>query len=297
MCQERDLPLSLKKGDTFNGLCTDFDQILRSTLQGMEETEQDTAVINVQVKITLTQDSAPDLSVAGGQQTRAITKPRFDHSVSAVIQRKEKKTGSLAGEYELVWDRETCQYVARPIDNGQYNLFDKKPEGAMEGKVVDADYTVVEELPAGERPQLPPGPETPSDGDTEPEEGAGDGMQAGETTAMTDSAPFEWMRKFIGSELRVLESMGNYTVRTADNKIVLSSAASPDAVFFAPAEKLKPHVGHKIVCVAYGEPDLPVNISIECQDCNEVLFSIDAPAEEFDGQGDGDQPYEEGDPK
>ena len=43
--------------------------------------------------------------------------------------------------------------------------------------------------------------------------------------------------------------------------------------------------------------DLPVNISIECQDCNEVLFSIDAPAEEFDGQVDGDQPYEEGDPK
>ncbi len=297
MCQERDLPLSLKKGDTFNGLCTDFDQILRSTLQGMEETEQDTAVINVQVKITLTQDSAPDFSVAGGQQTRAITKPRFDHSVSAVIQRKEKKTGSLAGEYELVWDRESCQYVARPIDNGQYNLFDNRPEGAAQGKVVDADYTVVEELPPGERPQLPPGPETPPDGDMVPEEDAGDGKKNGETAVTTDSAPFEWMRQFAGSELRVLESMGNYTVRTEYNKIVLSSASSPDAVFFAPAEKLKAHVGHKVVCVAYGEADLPVNISIECEDCNEVLFSIDAPVEEPDGQGDGDQPYEEGNPE
>lgn len=74
MCQKNDLPLSLKS-DTFNALCSDFDQILRSTLNGMEETEQDVAEINVKVKITLTPDSAPDFSVKGGQQTRSITKP------------------------------------------------------------------------------------------------------------------------------------------------------------------------------------------------------------------------------
>ena len=124
MCQKNDLPLSLKS-DTFNALCSDFDQILRSTLNGMEETEQDVAEINVKVKITLTPDSAPDFSVKGGQQTRSITKPKFDHAVSAVIQKKEKKTGTLSGNYELVWDRETCQYVMRPIDNGQVSLFDK----------------------------------------------------------------------------------------------------------------------------------------------------------------------------
>ena len=91
MCQKNDLPLSLKS-DTFNALCSDFDQILRSTLNGMEETEQDVAEIAVKVKITLTPDSAPDFSVKGGQQTRSITKPKFDHAVSAVIQKKEKKT-------------------------------------------------------------------------------------------------------------------------------------------------------------------------------------------------------------
>lgn len=124
MCQKNDLPLSLKS-DTFNALCSDFDQILRSTLNGMEETEQDVAEIAVKVKITLTPDSAPDFSVKGGQQTRSITKPKFDHAVSAVIQKKEKKTGTLSGNYELVWDRESCQYVMRPIDNGQINLFDR----------------------------------------------------------------------------------------------------------------------------------------------------------------------------
>ena len=33
MCNKNDLPLSLKS-DTFNALCSDFDQVLSATLQG-----------------------------------------------------------------------------------------------------------------------------------------------------------------------------------------------------------------------------------------------------------------------
>ena len=68
----------------------------------------------------------------------------------------------LSGNYELVWDRETCQYVMRPIDNGQTSLFDKdKPSDGdaaapaglpaaqaslpPAGEVIDADYQVVGE--------------------------------------------------------------------------------------------------------------------------------------------------------
>ena len=44
-------------------------------------------------------------------------------------------------------------------------------------------------------------------------------------------------------------------------------------------EKLKPHIGHNIVCVSYGKDgEEPVDICIECEDCNEVLIS----AESFD---------------
>lgn len=269
MCQKNDLPLSLKS-DTFNALCSDFDQILRSTLNGMEETEQDVAEINVKVKITLTPDSAPDFSVKGGQQTRSITKPKFDHAVSAVIQKKEKKTGTLSGNYELVWDRETCQYVMRPIDNGQVSLFDKdkqpdegiaEPAGLPEGKislppageVIDADYQVV-------------------------------GEDGAEKKVPTDA--FDWLLQFAGKSMKVMESMGNYTVRTMENKVVLSSATSPSSVFYCPAEKLKPHVGHEVSCIVYGEY---ANISIECIQCNEVLFSMDAPSEPY---GDGSYPYQ-----
>ena len=45
-------------------------------------------------------------------------------------------------------------------------------------------------------------------------------------------------------------------------------------------EKLKPHIGHNIVCACYGDPDDPVDICIECEDCNEVLIS----AESFDNE-------------
>ena len=86
------------------------------------------------------------------------------------------------------------------------------------------------------------------------------------------------MKQFVGAEMKVLESMGNYTVRTLDNKVVLSSACQPKDRFYCSPEKLAPHVGHAVICVGYGQNKI-VNISIECEDCNEVLFDMDAPEE------------------
>ena len=370
MCQKNDLPLSLKS-DTFSALCSDYDQILRSTLQGMEETEQDTAEINIKVKITLTPDSAPDFEVRN--QTRAVTKPKFDHTVSSVIQHKEKKTGTLSGNYELVWDRESCQYVMRPIDNGQMTMFDKDeghtsgqdgtvvasgelPQAkrelpAPEGEVIDADYSVVEDdaakhvgfadlskyagkelccewtedestvvirclndggvlLDAKDHPEL------------ELEKHIGhdilcvtfekDGVEVAAITCDTCDAvlcmeakpvqkidpdtPYGWLRQFVGVDMKVLEAMGNYTVRTADNKVVLSSGTSPDATFYAPADVLAPHVGHEIICVISGDQENEECIFIECETCGETLFRLDAP--EVAGQseapngGEHDYPYE-----
>ena len=38
-------------------------------------------------------------------------------------------------------------------------------------------------------------------------------------------------------------------------------------------EKLLAHRGHEIECVSYGDWDDPVDVCIECVDCNEVLVS------------------------
>ena len=46
-------------------------------------------------------------------------------------------------------------------------------------------------------------------------------------------------------------------------------------------EKLRPHIGHNISCVAYGkDKEDPVDICIECEDCNEVLISTETFNEE-----------------
>lgn len=43
-------------------------------------------------------------------------------------------------------------------------------------------------------------------------------------------------------------------------------------------KKLKPHIGHRVVCVCYGDFEDPCDICIECEDCGEVLVS----AEDYD---------------
>ncbi len=80
MSQNKDFSLSMS-GDAFSSLRSDFDQVLQSTLAGMIETKQDSVEISIKVKIGLSEDSAPDFSVAGGQQTREVTKPKFEHTV------------------------------------------------------------------------------------------------------------------------------------------------------------------------------------------------------------------------
>lgn len=48
-------------------------------------------------------------------------------------------------------------------------------------------------------------------------------------------------------------------------------------------EKLRPHIGHRVVCACYGDTNDPVDICIECEDCWEVLIS----AETYDFEDDG----------
>ncbi len=276
MTQNNDLSLSLS-GDAFSSFRSDFDQVIKSTLAGMIETEQDVAEINAKVKISLTEGSAPDFTVAGGQQTREVTKPKFEHTIAAVIRRKEKKTGAFSGEYELVWDRESGNYIARPIESGQQTFFDEEPEHVdlggqdepsedgplgLPGASVEAKVVEDGDVPANHEGCAP----ADADEFEEPKK----------DPAYDVSKPFGWLRQFIGQKLRVNEAMGNYTVRTEENKVILSSATSPENPFYCPAEKLGPHTGHSIICVGYGEDEI-VNISIECEDCSEVLFNIDAP--------------------
>jgi len=37
-------------------------------------------------------------------------------------------------------------------------------------------------------------------------------------------------------------------------------------------DDLQSHVGHTVVCVQHGEPDDPDSVTVECEDCDEVLL-------------------------
>ena len=242
---KQDLVLSLNE-ETFSTLKKDFDTILNRTLGNMEMKGATDAVITLKLTVGL-----DERSFSVGEGIQKYKKPTFKHEINSVMQIKDKMTGQLSGEYAMVWDEDEKRFVLRHFDGNQTSIF-------------DSDYETVDEEPMGRFTDLPNGEAiglpAPDDEDEEVEE-------------MT---PFGWLCQFVGETLIVTEAMGNYTVRTEGNKVVLSSATSEENPFYCPAEKLEPHVGHKVVCVGYGDDEI-VNVSIECEDCNTVLFDINAP--------------------
>lgn len=80
------------------------------------------------------------------------------------------------------------------------------------------------------------------------------------------------MKNFIDDEMKVMEALGNYTVRDKGGKVILSSGTGADSPFYAAAETLEPHVGHSLVCV-----EGPGSIIIMCEECDSVIFRMNDP--------------------
>lgn len=129
--------------DAFNSLKSDFNQILRSTLNNMIQKEGEKAEVKISLKITLTQSTAPDLEEHRHEAEREVIVPKFEHKVTSVMQYKDEKSGITGGaEYELVWDKDAMAYVMRPIKNAQMDLFeyaDLNEDEESEGSEDDAE--------------------------------------------------------------------------------------------------------------------------------------------------------------
>lgn len=244
MANKNDLILSLSE-DTFSNLKKDFDAILNRTIGNMEMKGASDATITLKLTVSLDKRS-----MTVGDSVQEFNRPTFKHDISSVMQIKDKATGQLGGEYAMVWDPEEERFVLRQFTGGQTSMFDEDYE------TVEEEWGTFRDLPDDSRALPAPAAE---------EEDGG------------SPSPFDWLSQFIGEALVVTEAMGNYTVRTADNRLVLSSATGEENPFYCDADKLAPHVGHQVVCVGYGDDEI-VNVSIECEDCNAVLFDIDAPA-------------------
>ena len=264
----KDMILSLN-GDTFQTLKNDFDTILARTIGNMTMKGADEATITLKLSISLEKSS---IDTTNGAQD--VTKPTFKHDISSVMQVKDKMTGQFNGEYGMVWDDEEERWVLRKIDNGQMNLFDE------DGGVIDVDYHDVQ------------GAEEDDDSIL----GIEESTTASETEHRRDildediKTPFGWLCQFIGEDLNVTESMGDYVVRTESDLVVLSSSTSTSSPFYCPGYKLADHIGHHLVCVGYGQGDI-TNVAVECEDCNEVIYSLDAPTGEENAEENDDYEY------
>lgn len=272
MANKNDLILSLNE-DTFSTLKKDFDSILNRTIGNMEMKGASDATITMKLTVSLDKRS-----MTVGDSIQEFNRPTFKHDISSVMQIKDKATGQLGGEYAMVWDPEEERFVLRQFTGGQASMFDD-------------DYETVEEQWGTFRDLPDDAHSLPAPAEVEDE----DDEESGETMSN-----FDWLSQFIGENLIVTEAMGNYSVRTEDNRLVLSSATGQENPFYCDADTLAPHVGHKVVCVGYGDDEI-VNVSIECEDCSAVLFDIDAPTENDDEEsaedaaGDSDVVAAEGD--
>ena len=264
MCGKNDLQLSLS-GDTFQAMKTDFDTILARTLGNMTMKGANEATITIKLGIAL-----ETANVGSYDAPNEVTKPSFKHDISSVMQVKDKKTGSLSGEHQLVWDEDSKEYVLRKLGTEQMSMFDEEvPADTYEAECEDKTYYL--EAPENEE----------ACGDTESED-------------PELMSRLKWLGMFIGRKFNIVESNGVYTVRTDTNEVVLTSA---DGMFHVDAELLEEHKEHEIECVGFyteataTESGRLESVQFRCKDCYEAIFEFPT-YDEGDGEVGEDCAYE-----
>lgn len=118
------LNMNIESG-AFDSLRDDFNKILKRTLANMEKKESDAAEITLKLKINLLRRTIPDYTGSQPAEREAL-QPKIEHKIGSVMQIKDEECGFLKGEYELVLDDSIGDYVIRPIDDGQIDLFTER---------------------------------------------------------------------------------------------------------------------------------------------------------------------------
>ncbi len=119
--QELELTLN---SSTFAALKADFDNVLQKTLMNMQKKGSEAAEVKVSLKISFAKGVISDISLDNLEGPREMIIPQFDHKVSSVLQIKDEASGTLGGNFELVFDDERKDYVMREIVSPQTSLDD-----------------------------------------------------------------------------------------------------------------------------------------------------------------------------
>ena len=119
--QELELTLN---SNTFAVLKADFDNVLQKTLTNMQQKGSEAAEVKVSLKISFDKGVVSDISSDNLDGQKEVIIPRFAHKVASVLQIKDEISGTLGGEYALVYDAGRQDYVMREIISPQTSLGD-----------------------------------------------------------------------------------------------------------------------------------------------------------------------------
>ena len=123
--------------NAFEKMKGDFNKILKRTLGNMQTKGSDEATLTLKLNISLTEQDVPDYDSPNPAAMKTIQNPRFDHKISSVMQIKNQESGTLNGDYELVWDDSIQDYVMKPINDGQMSFTDNDCPVYTDGYVVE----------------------------------------------------------------------------------------------------------------------------------------------------------------
>lgn len=136
--------------DAFNAFKNDFKMILNNTLNTMQQKDVNNATISVKFDVALEEAFAPDHAITAYPADREIVSPCIRHKITATMQFKSEKTGSVGGlDYELVWDKEENAFVMRNVNDQQISMFDgeapkSEPPKALPENVIEAEFSAIE---------------------------------------------------------------------------------------------------------------------------------------------------------
>ncbi len=119
----QELELSLN-GNAFAVLKADFDNVLQKTLTNMQQKGSEAAEVKISLKISFDKEVMSGIQINNLDGQKEVVIPRFDHKVASVLQIKDEVSGSLGGEYALVYDNVRKDYVMREIVSPQTTLDD-----------------------------------------------------------------------------------------------------------------------------------------------------------------------------
>ena len=228
--------------NTFSMMKDDFDRVLTKTISNMMSKDAGESEVVLKLKVKLHNVDIPRID----EDPLRVTVPEFKHEVQSSMRITVNAKGQdIYEQFQLSWDEENGTYSLTEVDDGQFSLFASQN---------DSD-------------------------NKEPNEDDNGAQNGNLSPKAEDLAAFEYLKRFIGEQMFVVETNGHYAVRSKDNKVILVSTGDKSYKFYCPEEILKPHVGNECICVGYGDGDDLFNVSIECDDCGTVLFELDNPKE------------------